>query len=244
MAVDLTPWNGIHTIYFDLDGTLRHNRPSFTEVLSGFILQLGLPSEVANSQHAHRWLHYYWAQSPELVNDRDAFEEDELSFWINHSSRYLLASGCPSEQAQKLAPNLTQYMRDEYTPEDLIAEDVPNLLQTLKESGYRLAVVSNRRNPFDEQLQSLGIDSYFEYSLAAGTINTWKPDPKIFRHALNEMGVEPENALYVGDNYFADVVGAQNAGINAVLIDPVNLFPEADCVVIERLPELESILAE
>ena len=141
-------------------------------------------------------------------------------------------------------PDLTRCMRDEYTPEDLVAEDVPSMLQTLKEQGYRLAVISNRRNPFDEQLASLGLNTYFEYSLAAGTINTWKPDPKIFQHALFEMGVEPESALYVGDNYFADVIGAQSAGIKAVLIDPINLFPEANCLVIERLTELDSVLAD
>jgi len=244
LAVDLTPWNGIRTIYFDLDGTLRHNRPSFIEALSGYILQLGLPSRVANSRSAQRWLHYYWAQSPELVSDRETYGEDEGAFWINHSHSYLLASGCQVEQAQELAPDLTRCMRDEYKPEDLVAEDVPAMLQTLKEKGFRLAVVSNRRNPFDEQLASLGIQSYFEYSLAAGTINTWKPDPKIFRHALFEMGVEPEGALYVGDNYFADVIGAQNAGMKAVLIDPVSLFPEANCLVIDRITELVPILAD
>ena len=152
MAVDLTPWNGINTIYFDLDGTLRHNRPSFIDALSGFILQLGLPSEVANSRHAHRWLHYYWAQSPELVRDREVYQEDDSAFWINHSRRYLSASGCRSEQALKLAPDLTQCMREEYTPQDLVAEDVPYLLQMLKDNGYRLAVISNRRKPFDEPL--------------------------------------------------------------------------------------------
>lgn len=244
MAVNLAPWNGIHTIYFDLDGTLRHNQPSFTEALSSFNLQLGLPPEVANSKHAHRWLHYYWAQSPELISDSEAYDKDETAFWINHSHRYLLASGCRSEQAQELAPKLTHCMREEYTPEDLVVEDVPSMLQTLKKDGFRLGVISNRRKPFDEQLESLGIDTYFEYSLAAGTIDTWKPDPKIFQHALLEMGVEPEGALYVGDNYFADIVGAQSAGLKAVLIDPVNLFPEANCMVIERLPDLESILAE
>lgn len=244
MAADLAPWNGIHTIYFDLDGTLRHNQPSFIEALSAFILQLGLPPEVANSRNAHRWLHYYWAQSPELIKDSEAFDGDETAFWINHSRRYLSASGCRSEQAQEFAPELTQYMREEYTPEDLVVEDVPCMLHTLKKDGFRLGVISNRRKPFDEQLESLGIDSYFEYSLAAGTIDTWKPDPNIFRHALLEMDVEPNGALYVGDNYFADVVGAQSAGLKAVLIDPLNLFPEADCLVIEKLPELGSILAE
>lgn len=244
MAADLIPNNHIDTIYFDLDGTLRHNRPSFIEALSSFILQLGLPSETANSRQAHRWLHYYWANSPELISDREAFNKDEDLFWVNHSRRYLLASGCQPKEATQLAPDLTQCMRDRYTPEDLLADDVPDLLQKLKLSGFRLAVISNRRNPFDEQLETLGIDSYFEYSLAAGTVNSWKPDPMIFQYALNEMEVKPEHAVYVGDNYFADVIGAQSSGMHAVLIDPVNLFPEADCAVIKRLPELEFVLAE
>jgi HAD superfamily hydrolase (TIGR01549 family) len=243
LAVDLTPKNNIDTIYFDLDGTLRYNRPSFIEALTSFIMQLGLPSEVANSRHAHRWLHYYWAQSPELINDRETFVADEDSFWINHSRRYLLASGCLPEEATQLAADLTQCMRDRYTPEDLLVDDVPNLLQKLKQRGFRLAVISNRRNSFDKQLETLGINSYFEYSLAAGTIDAWKPDPMIFQYALDEMDVKPEHVVYVGDNYFADVIGAQNAGIQAVLIDPINLFPEAACTVIERLPDIEAILA-
>ncbi len=244
MAADLISRNNIDTIYFDLDGTLRYNQPSFIEALTSFILQLGLPSEVANSRPAHRWLHYYWAQSPELINDREAFDKDEDLFWVNHSRRYLLASGCQSDEATQLAPDLTQCMRDRYTPEDLLVDEVPSLLQKLKQNGFRLAVISNRRNPFDEQLETLGINSYFEYSLAAGTINTWKPDPMIFQYALKEMEVKPEHAVYVGDNYFADVIGAHSAGMHAVLIDQANLFPEANCAVIERLPELEFVLAE
>ncbi len=244
MAADLIPRNNIDTIYFDLDGTLRYNQPSFIEALTSFILQIGLPDEVANSRQAHRWLHYYWAQSPELINDREAFDKDEDLFWVNHSRRYLLASGCQSDEATQLAPDLTRCMRDGYTPEDLLVDEVPSLLQKLKQNGFRLAVISNRRNPFDEQLETLGINSYFEYSLAAGTINTWKPDPLIFQYALKEMEVKPEHAVYVGDNYFADVIGAQSAGMHAVLIDQANLFPEANCAVIGRLPELEFILAE
>jgi FMN phosphatase YigB (HAD superfamily) len=53
------------------------------------------------------------------------------------------------------------------------------------------------------------------------------------------MNVKPEQAVYIGDNYFADVVGARNAGIEPILIDPVNLFPEANCTVIGSLGDLE-----
>lgn len=229
----------INTIYFDLDGTLRHNQPSFLEALAGYNLQLGLPVEIANSLHGHRWLHNYWAQSPQLITDRKTFGDDEDAFWVNHSRRYLEASGCPPEQAQKLAPGLTECMREHYSPVDTLADEADKILDHLQQIGFRLGVISNRSDPFDEQLEALGIRSYFEYSLAAGTIDAWKPDPRIFQHALSQMNVLPEQAVYVGDNYFADVIGARNAGLQPILIDPVNLFPEADCTVIDTIGDLE-----
>lgn len=222
-----------------MDGTLRHNQPRFLEALSTYKLQLGLPASIAHSKNAHRWLYNYWAQSPDLMSDRSQFTEDEDSFWVNHSHRFLLASGCPPDQAAQIAPELTRYMRDCYQPVDTLAAEADELLDNLKQAGFRLAVISNRINPFEEQLKSLGIKSYFEYSLAAGTIDAWKPDPAIFQHALSEMNVNPEQAVYVGDNYFADVVGAQRAGIKPILIDPDNLFPEADCLVINNLNQLD-----
>ena len=228
----------INTIYFDLDGTLRNNQPSFLEALADYNLQLGLPVEIATSTQGHRWLHQYWAQSQELIADREAFGEDEQAFWINHSRRYLEASGCQPDQAQKLAPQLTQCMRERYSPVDTLVDQASELLDHLQGKGFRLGVISNRSEPFDEQLAALGIHSYFEYSLAAGTIDAWKPDPRIFQHALNQMNVKPAQAVYVGDNYFADVIGAHNAGIRPILIDPVNLFPEADCLVIDSIRDL------
>lgn len=227
------------TIYFDLDGTLRHNQPSFLEALSTYKLQLGLPDSLAHSKTAYRWLYNYWAQSPDLISDRRQFAEDEDAFWVNHSHRFLLASGCQPDQAAQIAPELTRCMRDCYQPVDTLAAEANELLHNLKQDGFRLAVISNRTDPFEEQLESLGIKSYFEYSLAAGTIDAWKPDPAIFQHALSEMNVNPEQAVYVGDNYFADVVGAQRAGIEPILIDPDNLFPEADCLVINNLSQLD-----
>jgi FMN phosphatase YigB (HAD superfamily) len=229
----------INTIYFDLDGTLRHNQPSFLEALAGYNLQLGLPVEIANSLHGHRWLHNYWAQSPQLITDRKTFGDDEDAFWVNHSRRYLEASGCPPEQALKLAPGLTECMRERYSPVDTLADEADKILAHLQQIGFRLGVISNRSDPFDEQLEALGIRSYFEYSLAAGTIDAWKPDPRIFQHALSQMNVLAEQAVYVGDNYFADVIGARNAGLQPILIDPVNLFPEADCTVIDTIGDLE-----
>jgi putative hydrolase of the HAD superfamily len=239
LAADLIPRGNINTIFFDLDGTLRHNQPTFLEALATYNLQLGLPVEIARSKQGYRWLHNYWAQSAELSDDREIFGDDEVAFWVNHSRRYLIACGCRPEQAAQLAPRLTEFMREEYSPVDILDTEANELLDHLQQDGFRLGVISNRSKPFEEQLESLGIHSYFEFSLAAGTINAWKPDPKIFHHALLEMNIKPDQAIYIGDNYYADVVGAQNAGIQPVLIDPDGLFPEADCIVIKTIGKFE-----
>ena len=78
--------NGIDSIFFDLDGTLRHNRPSFIEALTGFTQELGITGESDNNRQAHRWLHYYWAQSPELISD----QENNLEFKLVIQNRFKL----------------------------------------------------------------------------------------------------------------------------------------------------------
>ena len=56
--------------------------------------------------------------------------------------------------------------------------------------------------------------------------------------ALERLGSRPEEAFYVGDNYWADVVGAERAGLTPVLLDPDRLFPEAACLVLKQIDEL------
>ena len=74
--------------------------------------------------------------------------------------------------------------------------------------------------------------------LASGEVGVHKPDPGIFAVALDRMGVQAEESLYVGDNYWADVEGAQQACLTPVLLDPERLFPEADCLVLHSVSDL------
>jgi FMN phosphatase YigB (HAD superfamily) len=69
-----------------------------------------------------------------------------------------------------------------------------------------------------------------------------KPEPGIFYAALERLGATADQSLYVGDNYWADVIGARRAGVTPVLLDPHRLFPEADCLVLDRIDELLSWL--
>lgn len=235
--------NGIRAVLFDLDGTLRHSTPGYNQTFVRIARRLGAPDLPDMTVRAMRWLHYYWAQSPELLSDLEIYPGMQADFWSNHARLALLAMGCAPEQAQALAPGVSESMLTEFDPEDWVPPDVPQTLSVLKQSGYRLAVVSNRSRSYDELLQSLGLDVYFEFALAAGDYDAWKPEPDIFHLALQRLGVSASEALYVGDNYYADVIGAQRASLQPVLIDPQNIFPDAGCPSIRSIGELPGLLA-
>lgn len=236
--------NGVDTVLFDLDGTLRFSSPTFHQAYLNYAFQLGAADDPHRRLNAHRWLHYYWAQSPELLQDLERHAGDDDEFWINHARRYLIALGCLPDQAAELAPRLTHCMKEGYQPENVLAEGALELLTNLKAAGFKLGIVSNRTHSFEEELAALGLQPFFEIALAAGSINAWKPDPAIFQHALDLMHVNPDQAVYIGDNYFADVLGARRAGLKSILIDPEGLFPEADSPVIQDVTQVVSILSQ
>ena len=234
--------NGISTILFDLDGTLRQSRPSSFEIFFDLAVALGVPDEAESRRQALRWVHYYWADSKELLEDQERFGERDDLFWTNHARLNLIASGCGEEQAAELAPEIRRRMAEEYQPEEWIPPEAYEILEELQQSGFRLGVLSNRTEPYREALEASGLLGYFDLVLAAGEVKVWKPDPRVFQHALEQLNARPEETLYVGDNYYADVAGAQAAGISAVLLDPEGIFPEASCAVIHSLKDLKNVL--
>jgi HAD superfamily hydrolase (TIGR01509 family) len=232
----------LKAILFDLDGTLRHDQPLPEQALYDYTVNLGVADGAEKRRRAARWAHYYWAQSPELIQDIEAFGGLNDPFWLNYAMRSLLIFDCSEACARQLAPQVKHFMREVYHPEDVVAEGAFAVLGALKTAGYRLAVLSNRQKPCHDHLASLGLLPFFDLALVAVEVDAWKPDPLFFQRALERLGTPPERALYIGDNYYADVLGAQNAGIQPVLFDPLDLFPEADCPVIHCFGDLPSLL--
>lgn len=234
--------NHFKTILFDLDGTLRHHLPSGGEVFVEYLKSIGEKFSDEDKTRAERWEHYYFANSPEIQADHITFKDDINAFWVNFARRRLVALGLHPNRAAELAPSVSAHMGEAYKPEVFVPEDAPLVLSTLKEKGYLLGVVSNRDQPFQEELKSLNLDSYFSFSLAAGEVQSFKPDVRIFERALEIAKTPAQQAMYIGDNYFADIVGSLRAGLMPVLFDPKTLFPEADCAVIQTFAELPDLL--
>lgn len=242
MSKDHMPTNGIKAIFFDLDGTLRHNVPSGGDIFNDYVRTLDVSFTEEDRLRSLRWEMQYWANSPDLLNDIKAHQGEDEKFWIAYSHRRLLALGLSPEQTGELAPKVSTYMGESYKPGSIVPEDARRVLPALKEAGYLLAVISNRNTPFQDELESHGIAEFFRFSLAGGEVSAFKPEPEIFAHALQRGGVTAPETIYVGDNYYADVVGSRRAGLQPVLYDPTGLFPDADCTVIQSFDELISVL--
>jgi len=168
---------------------------------------------------------------------RSYFEKDDR-FLLEYLKNYLVAFGCNPEQAQAMAAEVNRITVSEFDPEDCVPADVFETLDYLKMQEFRLAIVTNRHEPCYEQLEKLGLLPYFESIVIAGDINRWKPEAEIFNYALEQLGIDASEALYVGDNYYSDIIGAQRVGLSPVLIDPEGIFPDAKCRVINQLGDL------
>jgi putative hydrolase of the HAD superfamily len=115
------------------------------------------------------------------------------------------------------------------------------VLDDLRAEGCRLGVVSNAAGDVADLLARHHLAGSFDTIIDSGRVGVEKPDPAIFRLALQELGVKPAEAIHVGDLPAVDVAGAQAADIEAVLIDPLGSWPDADCVKVRDLtavPEL------
>ncbi len=232
----------IKAVLFDLDGTLRHNVPHGSDIFIENARALGIHINEQTVVNGLRWELQYWANSQELIDDLKLFEDSDPDFWLNYNKRHLIAFEVEVQRAEELAPIQSQFMQDHYKHESVIPDDVLRALTHLQQTGYRLGVVSNRDVPFTEELSALNIAHFFEFSLAAGEIKSYKPDREIFDAALNKLGMPAHETMYVGDNFYADVIGSHRAGLMPVLYDPRGLFPEAECAVIKSFDELAGLL--
>ncbi|HZP43862.1 MAG TPA: HAD-IA family hydrolase, partial [Candidatus Binatia bacterium] len=125
----------------------------------------------------------------------------------------------------------------------LLDPDAVPTLDALRARGLALGVVSNADGRIEADLARLGVRDRLVTVVDSHVVGVEKPDPAVFRLALDAMGVSAAAALYVGDLYAIDVVGARRAGLEAVLLDPLDRYPgDVDCPRITRLGALLDLL--
>jgi putative hydrolase of the HAD superfamily len=100
-----------------------------------------------------------------------------------------------------------------------VFEDAAGALGDARSQDWRVVVVSNWDASLSEVLERLGLGPLLDDVVTSAGAGASKPDPAIFRHALDLVGCEPGAALHVGDSLDEDVRGARAAGIEPVWLN-------------------------
>lgn len=125
----------------------------------------------------------------------------------------------------------------------VVEPDTGNVLAALRGRGLTLAVISNADGRVEADLARCGLRPHFATVVDSHLVGVEKPHPGIFNIALERIQATPDAALYVGDVFSIDVLGARAAGLDAVLLDTLSRYPgDVDCPRISRLAELFDLL--
>ena len=227
-------------ICFDMGYTLLRHVPNGPALYQGVLAELGHEFALEVVDRAHAPARELYVRATREGRDFESSMALAEEFWTEYSRLVLEGLGLGGDALVELceAVNSRAWSAECWHP----FPETLEALQRLDERGVRMAIVSNFVDTLPGVCARSGIDRFFEVVVASVHAGAMKPDSRIWNVALRRMGVEPEDAWHVGDNYWADVLGARAAGLTPILIDRDGHVPNPDCAAVRSLHELVELV--
>ncbi len=223
----------VRAVLFDLYGTLIDitvdtSRPEIWEHLAGELARVGITA----SAGALRRRYWELVVAEERAHGQP-FVLDPLIF-----SKLAQIGG--RAVPQQVSNYLGRIFRELTTHTIRLRPYAIPLLTVIRESGCKAGVVSNTEETVTRHdLRKLKLETCWDTMVLSATVGVKKPDPEIFHIALRNLGINAQQAVFIGDDRAADFEGAKRAGITPVLLCPITGKSPFACTN----PQLECILA-
>ena len=210
-------------VFFDLDGTLLNTLGDLTAAINHALASQGLP------------LH----------------TEAEVRTYVGDGVRELVVRACAPIDDESVLGAVTDAYYPYYAAHnaDLTRpyDGILDLLGALRAAGVRCAVVSNKHNAGVQALTARFFGEYMELAVGADGTRPLKPAPDCLLYALEQMGVDPANAWFVGDSVM-DVQTAHAAGVRCAAVtwgfqDTDRLAAQNPTVLVDTVDELAQVIA-
>jgi putative hydrolase of the HAD superfamily len=166
----------------------------------------------------------------EKSRDPNAAYEDFFRAWME-------AAGIPEKEFAHTAARFRE-MHAEACMWRIVRDGTHEALDRLKSAGFKLGIVSNADGRVASDAKRLGLAQFFDVIIDSQVVGVEKPNPKIFQLALDALKVPAEEALYAGDIYAIDMLGARAAGIEGKLIDQHGMYHWIEHPKIRHVGEL------
>ena len=116
-------------------------------------------------------------------------------------------------------------------------QEVVDVLGELRSRGVALAICSNWDWDLHEAVESAGLTGTVDIVVSSAWVGARKPHPRIYWHTLEQLGVAPQDALFVGDTWTCDVDGPRAAGMNAIYLRRSHLGLDHTAPAPDRFPD-------
>lgn len=232
----------VKAVFFDWFNTLARFEPSRQELYGQAFQQFGIelsPKDVIRGiLTADR---YYFEEHTKSPVDKRSPQE-QMEVYVHYPKAILAEAGLNAPQ--ELPLKVLQTVADKFKKSTFtLFDDVLPTLETLKQQELILGLLTNATKDMISAHHRLGLEPHLNFVVTSEEVGANKPSPIIFQAALDRAGVNAAEAVYVGDQYELDVVGARGVGITPILIDRYDVYPEVnDCPRILSLTELDKYL--
>ncbi|MBN1784504.1 MAG: HAD-IA family hydrolase [Candidatus Bathyarchaeota archaeon] len=205
----------LKAVLFDLGLTLIRTA-SFPEIYRQILARFGVTASLDDIARAQ--------EATESEADTSTYDDNlREEFWTNYNASLLKKLGI-TDNVIFLATQIDKLWW-KYSHVQVFSDVEPTLSQ-LKTKGLKLGLVSNGfKKDLAQILGELGLKKWFDVIVCIESCNCAKPDKEIFLYALNRLGVESHEAVFVGDSVKQDYEGAFNVGIRPFLLDREGKHP-------------------
>jgi putative hydrolase of the HAD superfamily len=219
----------IETVFLDAGGVLIH--PSWTRVSETFARH-GLGVSAAALRDAEPDVKFGLDTDSFIGASTDADRGGRLFREVLDRAGVPRGAPCDAALDEIYAYHMAHNLWEDVDPEARVT------LAALRARGLKLAVVSNANGIVHRAFERAGLHDCVDVICDSQVEGVEKPDPRFFRIVLARTGSRPETTMHVGDLYHVDVVGARRAGLQALLLDPHDLYVQADVDRIHTLSEI------
>ena len=229
----------IRAVFFDAGETLLYPHPSFAEVFTEVLREQGHRVDPAMVQEV---VSAYSQRFTDMAREGRLWStssDRSREMWRTIYDVFLTEVGI-AEDHDRLFEALYTRFTDMATYR--LHPDALPTLERLRRTDLVLGLISNFEEWLERLLEALKVHHFFAVTVISGVEGVEKPDPRIFRIALDRAGVEPGESVYVGDHPFFDVAAARQAGMVPVLIDRRGRHPDADELRITSLEDLPAAI--
>ena len=215
----------IKAVFFDLYHTLLGYDPPREELQARALGELG----IAVKSEALRWpmivADEYICQEHARAPLGQRSQEEQTVVWVQYERKLLGEVGIEADD--RLISGLLAKMK-QFELKQVLFDDVLPALTELKKRGLVLGLISNIDRDITALLDDLGLTAWLQVVVTSQDTGFNKPSPEIFQEAVKRAGIQANEAIYVGDQYQVDVVGANQVGMKGILIDRGDYFTELD----------------